>query len=225
MRRAALAIALAVPLLLAAFSLRPAYAHNETEAGDIRIIGGWTTEPPLVGQLNGIVLQVVRISDGSPITNAFSSVDVNVVKGGERKALSVSPTEEAGVYVADIIPTQLGQYAVTLQGTISGQQLNTQLEIEDVEDSRSLNFPQSTDGGTGVPQDFVEQMQAVISDLTAQIDSASTAAEEARDAAQTASETTAGIKAEADRAYLVGLVGIGVGVAGIAIAAVALRKS
>lgn len=225
MRRAALAIALAVPLLLAAFSLRPAYAHNETEVDDIRIIGGWVTEPPLVGQLNGIVLQVVRISDGSPITNAFSSMDVNVVKGGQSKAISPSPTEEGGVYVASIVPTQLGQYAITLQGTISGQQINTQLEIEDVEDSASLNFPPSSGGGNGVDPGFVEQMQTVISDLTAQIDAANTAAEEARNAAEAAAETTADIKAEADRAYLIGLVGIGVGIAGIAIAAVALRKS
>jgi hypothetical protein len=68
-------------------------------------------------------------------------------------------------------------------------------------------------------------MQAVISDLTAQIDSADTAAQQAREAAEQAAETTAGIKAEADRAYLIGLVGIGVGVAGIAVAVVALRKS
>lgn len=222
--RAAIAIALAVPLLLAAFSLRPAYAHNETEVGDIRIIGGWVQEPPLVNQLNGIVLQVVRISDDSPITNAFSSMDVNVVKGGQSKALSLSPTEDAGVYVASIVPTQLGQYAVTLQGTISGQQINTQLEIEDVEDSASLNFPPSSGSG-GVDPGFVEQMQAVISDLNAQIDTANTAADEALSAAEAAAETTAEIKAEADRAYLIGLVGIGVGVAGIAIAAVALRKS
>lgn len=222
--RAAIAVALAVPLLLAAFSLPSAYAHNETEVGDIRIIGGWVQEPPLVNQLNGIVLIVERISDESPVTNAFSSMDVNIVKGGQSKALSLVPSEEAGTYVADIVPTQLGQYAITLQGTIAGQQIDTQLEIEDVEDSSGLNFPPSSGNGSGIPQDFVDQMQAVISDLNAQIDTANTAAEEARTAAQEAAETTEGIKAEADRAYLIGIVGIGVGIAGIAIATVALRR-
>jgi hypothetical protein len=222
--RAAIAVALAITLLLATFSLRPAYAHNETEVGDIRIIGGWVNEPPLVNQLNGIVLIVERISDESPVTNAFSSMDVSVVKGGQSKALNVVPTEEAGTYVADIVPTQLGQYAITLQGTMSGQQIDTQLEIEDVEDSAGLNFPPSSGNGGGIPQDFVDQMQAVISDLTAQVDAADAAAQEAREAAEQAAETTAEIKAEADRAYLIGLVGIGVGLAGIAIAVVALRK-
>ncbi len=225
MKRAALAIALAVPLLLAALSLHPAYAHNATQVGDINIEAGWTTEPPLVGQLNGIVLEVTKISDGSPITNAFSSMDVKVVKGGQNKALSPTPTEDAGVYVAEIIPTQLGQYAVTFSGTIAGQQINTQVELEDVEDSAGLNFPPSSGNGTGVDPGFVEQMQQVVSDLNSQIDSANTAAEQARNASQTAAQTATDIKAEADRAYLVGLVGIGVGVAGIAIAAVALRKS
>ncbi len=219
--RAVLAIALAIPLLLAAFSLRPAYAHNDTEVGDVRIIGGWESEPPLLGQLNAIYIRIERVSDGNPVTNALSSVDISIVKGGQSRAIQALPAEEAGVYLSDIIPTQLGQYALAFQGTIAGQQVDVKLEIEDVEDSRSLYFPESGDTGTGVPQGFVDEMRSIISDLTVQIDSANMAAEEAREAAQAASE----IKAEADRAYLVGLVGIGVGIAGIAIAAVALRKS
>ena len=97
--------------------------------------------------------------------------------------------------------------------------------VEDVGDSRSLNFPEAGDGGQGVPEDFVEQMRGVITDLTTQVEEAKGSSQDARDAAQSAADSAAGVRASADRAYLVGMVGIGAGIAGIAIAAVALRRA
>ena len=223
MKRAAVALAVALPLFL--FAFKPAFAHNEAEVGDIKIVGGWGTEPPLVGQLNTIIVQVTTISDGEPVTNAFGSASVVVKKGGVEKEISFTPAEEAGWYEAEIIPTQLGQYAVAFSGSINRQQVNTQIELEDVEDSRRLNFPES--GGNpdqGIPEDFVEQMRAVITSLTMQVEDASSSAQDASDAARSAAESASDTRAAADRAYLMGIVGIGVGVAGVAIAAVALSR-
>ena len=56
-------------------------AHVEMVQGDIRILAGWTNEPPIVSQLNEIVLIVTRVSDGQPINNALSQVAVTVNKG------------------------------------------------------------------------------------------------------------------------------------------------
>lgn len=63
-------------------------------------------------------------------------------------------------------------------------------------------------------------MRSVITDLTVKVDGAQSVAKQACDAAKTAGD----IKASAESAYLVGMVGIGVGVAGIALAAVALSR-
>ena len=224
MKKAVLVLALALPLLL--FGFKPAFAHNEAEVGDIRLVGGWGTEPPLIGQLNTIIIQVTTISDGEPVTNAFASADVVVRKGGVERELSLTPAEEAGWYQAEIIPTQLGQYAVAFSGRIGTQTVNTQIELEDVEDTARLNFPEgSSDPNQGIPEDFVDQMRQVITSLTVQVEDANSAAQNASDAATTAAESVSEARGAADRAYMVGLVGIGVGVAGIAIAAVALRKS
>lgn len=225
MKKAALALALALPLLLFGF-LTPAFAHNEAEVGDIRLVGGWGVEPPLIGQLNTIVIQVTTISDGEPVTNAFASADVVVRKGGVQRELALTPAEEAGWYTAEIIPTQLGQYAVAFSGRIGTQSVNTQIELEDVEDTARLNFPEAgSDPSQGIPEDFVDQMRQVITSLTVQVEDANNAAQNASDAATNAAESAGETRGAADRAYLGGLVGIGVGVAGIAIAAVALRKS
>lgn len=224
MIKAAAALALVLSLLLFGFFFKPAFAHNEAEVGSIRLVGGWGVEPPLIGQLNTIVIQVTTVSDGAPVINAFSSADVVVKKGGVQKALDLRPAEEAGWYEAEIIPTQLGQYAVAFSGRIGNQQVNTQIELEDVEDSRRLNFPEAGNSDQGIPEDFVEQMRAVITGLTVQVEDATSSAQDASDAARSAAESASETRAAADRAYLVGVVGIGAGIAGIAIAAVALSR-
>jgi hypothetical protein len=235
MKRAALVLALAIPLLLAAtLSARPAYAHTATKAGDINMEVGWGTEPPLLGQLNTITVQVTKISDGKPVVNAFASADVTVSKGGDNKKLEVLPAEKEGLYSAQIIPTQLGQLSVTIGGTIAGQKVNNTVQVEDVADTKILTFPTAsgTSGGNGggdgssqgVPQGFVDQMRSVISDLTNRIDNATSSAQNASVSAQKVSQDVNSIKTQADRSYLVGMVGIGVGVAGIAVAARALSR-
>jgi hypothetical protein len=220
----ALAVVVVASLLpaLSTLSLSPAYAHSEIEQGDVTIVAGWAVEPPLQGQTNGIFLEVTQ--GGEPATNAFEDAEVTIRKGGVSKVLELTPGEEAGTYTADIIPTQLGQYSVEINGNVAGEDFDAAIEIEDVGDSRGLNFPESG-GNSGIPEDFVEQMRGVITDLTTQVEEAKGSSQQASDAATSAAESATEVRASADRAYLVGMVGIGVGVAGIAIAVVALRKA
>jgi outer membrane murein-binding lipoprotein Lpp len=222
MKKIALSL-LAFAMLLAAFSFPRALAHEEIQQGDVRIVGGWTNEPPYVNQVNGIELNITRISNGQPINNALAQVDVSMRKGGETKPLEFQPTEEAGHYVAEILPTQTGQYAIAFQGTIAEAAFNGQIEIEDVGNTRLLEFPPASSSG-GVSDEVLEQLQTVVTDLTAQVDQATTASEEAQQAAQAATESAAEQKVAADRAYLFGMVGVGVGVAGIIIGVVALTR-
>ena len=69
----------------------PAFAHNETIVGDVKIVGGWVDEPPLVGQLNGIELHITVNSSGEAITNAVGQVEVSVQKGTVTKVLTFLP--------------------------------------------------------------------------------------------------------------------------------------
>lgn len=225
MKKAAIALALVLALPLLLFGLEPAFAHNEVEVGNTRLIVGWGIEPPLIGELNTVVVQVTTVSDGEPVTNAFASSNVVITKGGLQKELAPLPAEEAGWYEAEIIPTQLGQYAVEFSGSINGQQVNTQVEIENVEDSERLNFPESGDNpDQGLPEGFIEQMRTVITNLTVQVEDANSAAQNASEAANSAAESGSEIRQAADRVYIISLIGIGLGVTGIAIAAVALSR-
>jgi hypothetical protein len=232
-----LTIFLAAMVLLSflAFNLQPVLAHEEVVFGDIRIVGGWENEPPLVNQLNGIVLMISQVSNGQPVNNALAQLDITLQKGAESIPLNFQPTEEAGSYTATILPTQTGQYAIVMRGTVAGQAINGQIEIEDVEDTARFTFPPvaSTEGGSSssnsnssnqIPQGLIEQLQMVIADLTAQVEQSNVAAQEANNATQSITGSIEELKTSADRAYLFSLIGVGAGTAGIAIGVAALSR-
>jgi hypothetical protein len=232
-----LTIFLAATVLLSflAFNLQPVLAHEEVVFGDIRIVGGWENEPPLVNQLNGIVLMISQVSNGQPVNNALAQLDITLQKGAESIPLNFQPTEEAGAYTATILPTQTGQYAIVMRGTVAGQAINGQIEIEDVEDTARFTFPpvESTDGSSSsssnsssnqIPQGLIEQLQIVIADLTAQVEQSNVAAQEANNATQSITGSIEELKTSADRAYLFSLIGVGAGTAGIAIGVAALSR-
>jgi hypothetical protein len=205
-------------VLLAAFNFVPALAHTTIEQGDVQIEAGWGTEPPLVGQLNTVVLEVIRISDSKPISNALAQADISITKGATTKPLDFRPQEDPGTYAAKILPTQTGQISLVIKGTVGGQAFDQTVKIEDVEDTTLLEFPPTS--GDGVSEEVIKQLQTVITDLTEQVDEANIAASEAKAAAESATE----LKTAVDSAYLFGMIGIGVGVAGIAIGVAAVSR-
>src|SRR5215204_1561048 len=236
-----LIIFLAPTLLLSflTFNLQPTLAHEEADFGDIKVEAGWVNEPPLLNQLNGIILIVSQVSNGQPVNNALAQLDVTLQKGADDIPLNFQPTEEAGSYTATILPTQLGQYAVVMQGTVAGQAINGQIQIEDVEDTARFAFPPvaSTDSSSSIsssnssssssnqiPQGLIEQLQIVIADLTAQVEQSNVTATQANNLTQSITGSIGELHTSADRAYLFGLIGVGVGTAGIAIGVAALSR-
>jgi hypothetical protein len=238
MQKFALFLAASLFLCLLAFNPWPVIAHEEVTFGDISIVGGWVDEPPLVNELNGIILNITQVSSGQPVNNALAQLDVTLQKGADSKPLEFQPSEESGVYTATILPTQTGQYAIVMRGTIAGQAIDGQIEIEDVEDTARFTFPTgaagtttttttTTSGGGSnnqIPQELIDQLQTVISDLTAQVEEANVVAQEADNATQSIAESIEELKMSADRAYLFSLIGVGAGAAGIAIGVVALSR-
>jgi hypothetical protein len=238
MEKIALFFAAALLLSFLAFNKPAVFAHEEVVIGDIRIVAGWVNEPPLINQINDVLLIITQVSNGQPVNNALAQVDATLQKGTETRPLEFLPAEEAGTYTATILPTQTGRYTIVLRGTISGQAIDGPIDIEDVEDTARFAFPLSSStttttattagagggGDTQIPQGFIDQLQIVITDLTTQIEEASIAAQEANNSTQSVAESIEELKMSADRAYLFSLIGLGAGTAGIAIGVVALSR-
>jgi hypothetical protein len=114
---------------------------------------GWQDEPPVVGILNAITIDVREpgsvegVSTG--ITNAFKKLEASVVSGGASKVLDVNADPRPGHYYAKIIPTKTGSLQLKLKGEINGVQIDTVIPIEDVESTSVLDFPPTSSSSSG----------------------------------------------------------------------------
>src|SRR5215211_7332935 len=155
------------------FSTQNSFAHKDVQVGNITITAGWLTEPPLVNNLNSLLL-MFHENDDTPIRNAMKDITVNVQFGGVTKEVTFGPSEEeVGTYLSEIIPTQLGTYTLSLNGKVNNQNITTQINIEDVEDTSKLSFPPLENTGSTAAADVSpnigSQIKPIISDINRQI--------------------------------------------------------
>src|ERR687884_775554 len=143
-----------IALLTFSFSdAKTAYAHITKNFGNIQIEVGWSNEPPLVGELNNVIVQANQTSGKNtqtPIINALASMDIAVKYGGVTKPLDFVPSEETeGMYNGQMIPTRPGTYSLVLNGTIQNQKINAEIPLDLVESTQKLNFPDAGGASTG----------------------------------------------------------------------------
>src|ERR671932_692302 len=137
-----------IALLIFSFSnAKTAYAHITKNFGNIQVEVGWSNEPPLVGELNNVIVQVNQTSGKNtqtPVINALADMNIVVKYGGVTKPLDFIPSEETeGLYNGQMIPTRSGTYGLVLDGMIRDQKINTEISLDLVESTQKFNFPDS----------------------------------------------------------------------------------
>jgi hypothetical protein len=210
-------------------------AHVSTEYGNITVQAGWDQEPPLVDELNDIVIGVTRESDlgnssAIPVRNALADMNIMVKYGGVTKSLDFVPSQEQeGWYEAKILPTRIGSYSLVLNGTIQDQPINDEIQIEDVESTQKVSFPEDSGGGSSNNAANTNLLSGQISNILNQI---TNDINNIRDDIGTLAESNSNIqegiqdvKDIADRSYILAMTAFGVGAAGILIAAAALVRT
>ena len=112
-----------VGLIVLGFGFSSAYAHTTIEVGPYEIEVGWQDEPPVVGILNAITIEIREPGDvegvSMGITNAFKNLQASVVSGGASKVLDINTDPRPGHYYAKIIPTKTGSLEIKLEGEIN----------------------------------------------------------------------------------------------------------
>ena len=131
-------------LLIIGFSFSFAYAHVTIEVGSYEVVVGWQDEPPIVGILNAITIDVREPGDVEGaymgVTNAFRNLDATVISGGISKSLDIQAGKYPAEYYGEIIPTNIGQVEVKLVGEINGIEIDEIIRIEDVETGSADNI-------------------------------------------------------------------------------------
>jgi len=230
-------LVLTVLLIFSFSNAKTAYAHITKNFGNIQVEVGWTTEPPLVGELNNVIIQVNQTSgknSQTPVINALGNMDIAVKYGGLTKPLDFVPSEETeGMYNGQMIPTRIGSYSLVLNGTIQNQKINAEIPLDLVESTQKLNFPDSggaSSGGIGVSNtaatsnNIGPQLQGIVSQLANDIDLTKNSLDTLSKTNTNTQKTIQDLKSTNDRLYMIGTGAIGAGVAGIVIAAVALSR-
>lgn len=131
-------------LILLGYLLAPltASAHEEVDVGKYTLEIGWVNEPVLLGESNGVFLSVVNSETGEPV-EGLTTLQAAITTGGQTRDLELHPLGEdsPGQYAADFIPTVRGQYTVKLIGKIEEQDVDLTQEIEEVEVAEDYQFP------------------------------------------------------------------------------------
>jgi len=131
-------------LVVVFLNFQLALAHESVTAGDYEIEVGWVSEPPIAGQQNGIVVNVVNMSSGEaqPVEDV-SMLTVTVTYGGQSQTLTLQPLgeETPGQFVAPILPAIPGQYTITLGGKLGDTDVKADVEPEEVQSVTAIQFP------------------------------------------------------------------------------------
>src|SRR5215211_2745344 len=199
------------------FNIQNSFAHKDVQVGNITITAGWLTEPPLVNNLNSLLL-MFHENDDTPIRNAMKDITVNVQCGGVTKEVDFIPSEESfGTYLSEIIPTQLGTYAISLNGKLNNQNITTDVTIEDVEDTAKLSFP-PVENTADVSQNIGSQIKPIISDINKQIEENKNSNNETRQLLEEVINKVEEMKVDLNRIGLLSFIGVALGASAMILA-------
>jgi hypothetical protein len=141
-------------------------AHEPRVVGNYHIALGWASEPAYTGLLNKVEIFISQEDPnaptatpaaeahddddeggGTPVSGADETLKLEIGYGGKTKALKLSEDyETAGHYLADVIPTQAGDYTFHLTGKIGDTDVDETFNSADgkfssVEPITDIQFP------------------------------------------------------------------------------------
>ena len=203
-------------LLVFGTSFSSVYAHTTVEVGTYEIEVGWQDEPPVVGILNAITVDISEPNKETGIftnvTNGFRSMDATVMSGGATKILDINSDPRPGHYYAKIIPTKIGSMEVKIQGELNGTSIDVIVPIEDVESTSILDFPPTTSSASGQEigalKNALSSLQKDVSNIKSNVGDVSL--------------TSDGISVES--AYNFGVFGLSLGAAAVILAIIAMLR-
>lgn len=182
------------------FSIHSVYGHTEIKIGNYTIEAGWSNEPPLINNLNEVV--IIISENDSPVRNAMKDLLVSINYGGINKKLNFLPSEEsAGQYLADIIPSSLGTYSLNLKGEIGTQTINNDIQIDEIEDAKKLTFPVVSEGSNSL-ENIGKQITPIMKDLSNQIEETKEQVNSTKELIQKMNNEDNAIRSEIERTNL-----------------------
>ncbi|AJW69796.1 conserved exported protein of unknown function [Nitrosopumilus adriaticus] len=190
-----------------------AYGHTVDSVGEYRVEIGWMNEPVVSGETNAIEFFVSPLEPGleledqvfkNGIKDLKKTVQIKLIYKDESITLPLSPDHNIpGKYYAFVNPTISGFYQANILGTIKDTPISLSMHPPKVEERSYIEFPEPSDLTLN---QIIDGHTALISDVN------------------DLKESVISLE-ESKQQMDIGYIGIGVGIAGIVIAVIALVKS
>jgi hypothetical protein len=207
-----------------AMAALPAAAHEHYPADPYDLVVGWTSEPAVVDEMNGLDFNVntrdIANNSSAPVEGAQLDLSALLIFGSHSRPMALAPQEDRpGWYTFDFIPTQAGPYSVRITGTLNGTAINVTATLEDAVAREDLGFPlpapsaPALEASIAAAAGSVATLGARVGALEANSSSGALAAQVAQLRADNES-----LKSTATLAELLAVVGILAGAAGAGLA-------
>ncbi len=122
-------------------------AHENRKIGKYQVAVGWRQEPAYTNVFNGPEIFINELDSNKEVEGAEETLKVEVLFGDKSKKLKLEVAYgEKGHYIADLIPTQPGDYTFHLTGKIGDQAIDEKYTSADgkftsVEPISDIQFP------------------------------------------------------------------------------------
>lgn len=133
-----------------------AYERRSIGGGKYDVVVGWDAEPPLVGQRNAASIRITRAgtNPAQPVDGAEQTLRVQIAQGDQSKDFALrAVVGQRAYYVADFVPTRVGDYQWTFTGNLEGTAVNEVFtsadgKFEAVGSAADVAFPPGPPQGT-----------------------------------------------------------------------------
>ena len=216
-----------------------AHAHTIDAVGNYRVEIGWMNEPVVSGETNAIEFfaspldpcpeleDSIKCAESQPFRDGIEglkkTVKVQLIYKDKDITLSLSPDHDIpGKYYAFVNPTVSGFYQANMLGNIEETPISLSMHPPKVEERSYIEFPEKLD--KQVEEIITEYYdQAPQNDMYEQLDAK---VQQVADKQSGLVEDVQALKEpnDAPQSFDMGFVGVGFGIAGVAVAVVALSK-
>ena len=191
----------------------PVYAHTVDSVGEYRLEIGWMNEPVVSGETNGIELYVSPFDSNLPLEdqefkNGISGLEktlkMQLVLKEEKITLPLRADHNIpGKYYAFVNPTVSGFYQANVLGEIQETTISLSMHPPKVEERGHIEFPEPSDITL---QQMIDGHTALLGDVN-----------DLKESVKKLENSNSGNN--------IGYIGIGLGIAGIIVASIAISKT
>ena len=139
-----------VLLLIAVFAVPGTALAHERRAianGKYDVVVGWDDEPTYADLKNAASIRIMQAGTTTPVVGADKTLKLAIRQGASTKECPLHAAfGQDGYYLADLVPTRVGDYQWIFSGNINGDQVNETFDtaygkFDAVQAPTALQFP------------------------------------------------------------------------------------